>query len=295
MLNKVKDFLLKAHTGSGIEDLSEDLIAEFGESCKKALIKQLTRGEGEYRVRASGIGRPICQQQYEKMLAPKEDPEYNSIIRFLFGDILESIVIFLLKSSGVNVEMEQGEVKLHLNGVDIPGTCDLVVDGKMWDIKSASPFAYEEKFKDFYTLRSEDTFGYVSQLYLYAEAVGCPAGGWLVVNKSTGEMKLVQVPENDHWYRDAALKNVHKNLDTIAETCHTKGTVVERQFELQDETFRGQLTGRKVMTKSTPCYWCPFKETCWADKDLKLGPNPLSKAKNPELLWGYKEENKHDD
>ena len=43
------------------------------------------------------------------------------------------------------------------------------------------------------------TFGYVMQGFLYSEAVGLPFGGWIVVNKSSGEVAVVEVPD---WSQD---------------------------------------------------------------------------------------------
>ena len=93
----------------------------------------------------SGLGRPMCQQWHDKNGSPKEI-QYNSIMRFLFGDIIEAIAMVVLKSSGVNVESEQEKVKLGLDVCELSGTLDVVIDGKVWDIKSASPYAFSKKF-----------------------------------------------------------------------------------------------------------------------------------------------------
>ena len=140
---KVQGFLDRA-TKEGI-DLDPELLENFKNDCGNALVKQLSRGRGEYSLRMSGLGRPMCQQWHDKNGSPKEI-QYNSIMRFLFGDIIEAIAMVVLKSSGVNVESEQEKVKLGLDVCELSGTLDVVIDGKVWDIKSASPYAFSKKF-----------------------------------------------------------------------------------------------------------------------------------------------------
>ena len=36
-------------------------------------------------------------------------------------------------------------------------------------------------------IKKDDVFGYVPQGYLYAEAAGSTFGGWIAINKATGE------------------------------------------------------------------------------------------------------------
>ena len=69
---------------------------------------------------------------------------------------------------------------------------------KVWDIKSASDYAYKSKFtgyEGYEGIKKDDPFGYVMQGFLYSEAVGMPFGGWIVVNKSSGEVAVVEVPD----------------------------------------------------------------------------------------------------
>ena len=96
----------------------------------------------------------------------------------------------------------------------------------MWDIKSASPFSYDKKFgKDgggFEKVADEDVFGYLSQGYLYAEALNKPFGGWIVINKSTGEIQLTAPPSDDTKYKDKALQIAKDNAETLLDNNHLK-------------------------------------------------------------------------
>ena len=64
-LVEIQDFLQKAGRGEIDSSRLEPLIEKFGEDCKAAIRKQLS-SRGGYRLRMSGIGRPLCQQQLEK-------------------------------------------------------------------------------------------------------------------------------------------------------------------------------------------------------------------------------------
>ena len=61
-LFEVQDFLKRAGRGEVDSSRLEHLIEQFGEDCKESLRKQLSRKEG-YRIRMSGLGRPLCQQK----------------------------------------------------------------------------------------------------------------------------------------------------------------------------------------------------------------------------------------
>ena len=64
-LLEVQDFLQKAGRGEIDSSRLDDLIEAFGEDCKAAIRKQFSR-RSDFRIRMSGLGRPLCQQQLEK-------------------------------------------------------------------------------------------------------------------------------------------------------------------------------------------------------------------------------------
>lgn len=59
-----------------------------------------------------------------------------------------------------------------MDGESINGTYDIVIDGAVDDIKSASNWSYSNKFDSFETLAKGDGFGYIGQLAGYAKASG---------------------------------------------------------------------------------------------------------------------------
>lgn len=282
LLDQVKIFLSQLPH----EDVPEEVFEQFGEECKNALRRMVSRPEEEFSIRMSSVGRPLCQQQMEASGAEREPGEYNIPMKFLLGDLIEAAAMAIMKAAGVNIQSEQEVVSLDIGGTTIKGTLDAVVDGKLYDIKSCSPYAFSSKFGSatgWQKLQEDDPFGYVNQGYLYAEAKQLPFGGWIAINKATGEWAVLEPPIADRSYRKAALLNAAANIEVI----RTQAPF-ERKFELIDETFYQKPTGKKVLPKT--CEFCKFKHSCWAPGTVTKLPQEKSKAKFPKQFYYYQEE-----
>jgi len=285
ILDKIKYFLVQAEKSP--VPLSEELIEQFGEDCKKAIRKQFKeRRDKSFRVRMSGIGKPLCQLQMEKSGAKKEEMPYNSKLRFLFGDMIEAITVLLLKASGTTIDSEQKQVSRASKYFEtgLTGTYDVEIDGKIYDIKSASDWAFKNKFSmGFESVVDKDVFGYKSQGYLYADAENKKFGGWIVINKSTGEMCIVSPPKNDANHRKEALKLAEDNIKALMEN-----KPFERCFTDIEEKYRNKLTGNRVL--DSVCSFCSFKQECWGDKIQYLPQQVFDsegkpRSKSPRYYW----------
>ena len=217
ILHKVQLYLSKA-TKEPV-DISDKLVEEFGEACKSALRKQFTeeRRSG-FKPRMSNVGRPLCQLQMEAQNIKGEGQPYNVKMRNTFGDLIEALSIFVLKSAGVKIEDEQKNVKYKFNGSTIEGRYDVKINKKIWDIKSASPYSFKNKFGEaggFEAVVKDDVFGYVSQGYLYSESEKLPFGGWIVINKSTGEWVVCETPLIDEEYKVNAIQTAKNNIHSL--------------------------------------------------------------------------------
>jgi len=282
-LLRIQDFLDKASRGE--LDVSPASLEEFEKDCREAAAKQLKREKREWYVRMSGLGRPMCQQMLDRD-GVKEEMEYNAVFRFLFGDLTEAAVMLILRESGADIRGAQERCSLHLDGYIVRGTLDLILRDSMgidrvWDIKSASDWAFKNKWIGGYEkLLDEDPFGYIMQGFLYGEAMGMPFGGWLVVNKSSGEILEVPVPEwhdtDKHKYLEEAKRRVKVLNDPDAPFV---------KFEPEDETYRrqGQIikTGNKILPRV--CGFCGYRAHCWPDAILR--EKVTSQAKNPPKTW----------
>ena len=261
--------------------VDKKLVEEFGEACKKALLKQFTEDRNsKFEVRMSNVGRPLCQLQMEAKGIKGEGAPYNSKMRNTFGDLIEALSIFVMKSAGVEIKNEQKEVTHKLGKQSIDGKQDVEIDNKVWDIKSASPYSFEKKFGEdggFNEVVKDDTFGYASQGFLYAESQSKDFGGWIVINKSTGEWTVCETPKLVEPHKSDAIKKAKDNIKAIKD-----GVPFKRQYDAIEETFRGKPTGNKVL--GLACSFCPYKLPCWGSK-LQLLPQQQSKGKNPKWVW----------
>lgn len=283
ILTRLKLLCQKAYRGE--EEISEELIEEFGELCKDALRKQFTPRETGFKLRVSQIGKSLRQQQCELLECEKDEEEpYNTILKFLYGDVAEAILMVLMKAAGVKIEDEQKAVKLDIGGVELEGTYDVKINGKIYDIKTASPFAYDNKFsKGFDYVDQVDNFGYVTQLYLYAEAEKCDVGGWIVMNKVNGELQVVEPPMADNRYKVKHLKLAESNIKALLAT--TSMADVATDIPSIPELFYKKPTGRRVLDSRFTYF--PYKKILWGDK-VQHKANPASKAKVKPMKYYVK-------
>ena len=240
----------------------ENLLLKPSSSSVEHFLRKMYEDEPNrpFTMRLSSIGRPLCQLQMEKAKAAAVDDDWNFPIRMMYGAIIEGLTVSILRHSGIEVQEEQTPVELFVNIdeniVIIKGTLDIVIDGKVWDVKSASPNAFANKFASYGSLREHDDFGYLPQLYGYSKARELPPGGWIVVDKSSGIIKVLPVPENYQEDMDAALTLIENNVRVLRLNAEFK-----RCFTDVDEKFRKRFTGNKIL--QSPCNFCKYRYTCY--------------------------------
>lgn len=233
------------------------------------ILKQLHKSEqkrGDFRLRLSGMGKSLLTLQCEK-LGLEKDPrdEPYLMLKFMFGDMIEALAITLLEESGVVIESEQEGVTLELENVKIKGTLDIVIDGKVYDIKTASPFSFEKFKKGLEKLEANDSFGYCTQLACYCEAGGYKPGGWIVVNKVTGEICIC----------DASNLDVTKYVESVG----SKADIIEHTKSIED------------VYKGIPYYLCESTGRRYLNKDLKYFDYKEALGWKERLKWYWKERN----
>lgn len=286
----IENFLYDAVRGKG--KLSPEIIDEFKESCGKALEKQFNETV-DWRMRMSGLGKPLCQQQLEKKGVEKEI-QYNTIIKFLMGDLLESVAIAVMRGAGIDIEKLQEPVKLKIGDIELNGTYDVKIDGKVWDIKSASPSNFVSKFGEFGSynkIKDDDPFGYIMQGHLYGEADNSDFGGWIAINKVTGEFAVCNAPENQEEDRKEVLQTATETISTLS-----KNKKFEKLYSDIQETYvpkSGKNKGIRMETGNTTletiCGYCDFRKHCWPK--AVLHEKVTSKAKSKPLVWYNKLKN----
>ena len=262
------------NAASGKSTMSVETIRQVSLDVSSALARQFGGGNkrDKFGLRMSNVGRPTCQLWFEKNEPEKALPLPTTfVMNMMIGDIVEAVFKGLLKEAGVQYE-DDAKVTLDLDDdTSVSGTYDIVIDGAVDDIKSASNWSYTNKFESFDTLRQGDAFGYVAQLAGYAKAADKRAGGWWVVNKANGEFKYVPATGIDI---DKEVGHIQQTADTLEEN------KFERCFDAVPEKFRGKETGNMVLT--TECGFCRYRFACWPG--LEERPAVASQAKQPKTV-----------
>jgi CRISPR/Cas system-associated exonuclease Cas4 (RecB family) len=255
----VDDIYSVIETGKGWSDDNG-----FVEQLSVLMRSRMAEERGERRtLRMSNVGSP-CARKLWYSLRPDVEGEPLSpraLSNFLFGDILEELLLSLAVSAGHDVVGRQDEV--HIG--DIKGHRDAVIDGVLIDVKSASGRAFP-KFKKG-TVTDDDPFGYLWQLacYLYA-AKDDPlvrdktTAGFLVFNKENGEIAL-------DLYDLSSYLDVVPSLVSGRQKQMTLDEPPERAFEPVPDGKSGN------MKLPTNCSYCAFKEICWPEARLFLYSN----------------------
>jgi hypothetical protein len=92
-------------------------------------------------LRMSIIGRPARQLWYDKHRPERQyTPDPSTQLKFLYGHILEHLILFLTELAGHTVTDQQKKVNVH----GIVGHMDSKIDGEVVDVKTASPYAFEQ-------------------------------------------------------------------------------------------------------------------------------------------------------
>lgn len=234
--------------------LTEEALDETMASMKEAILHWATprKRDTDFTLRMSNVGKPQRQLWFESRdTDTKGDVNGPTQIKFLYGHVLEELVLMLARMAGHEVTDEQKEVTV--NG--IVGHMDCKINGQVVDVKSASRFAFQ-KFKNG-TLNSDDPFGYLGQLAGYEKAEGTDGGGFLVINKENGELCMFEPDDLDKPNIDTTINSLKSNLelDTPPELCYNP---------LPD--------GKKGNMKLPKgCSYCKYKHECHKDANDGAG------------------------
>lgn len=236
--------------------VSPEAAKAFGDDLAKVVIDSVQQRKGNY-LRLSNLGNSCRRQLWYSVNVHELGEKLSGAtrIKFLIGNITESVIIFLAKLAGHVVTDEQKTVTVH----GVHGHIDGKIDGHLVDVKSASPYSFN-KFKD--GLKPEqDAFGYLSQLGTYGYAERETQGSFLVVDKVLGHLHLDthELPEVDY-----------EPIVTEVNGILASNEPPPRAFNDEPE---GKSGNRKLGVK---CSYCEFKHTCWPGvKTFQYARGPL--------------------
>ena len=253
-------------------DLYEE-IERFGEGCKRLMSNLFTEKRDGRKLRMSNIGRDdrylwnvVNNPDVEEEMTP------NTYVKFMYGHLIEEMLLFLTRLSGHEVTDEQ---KLcEVNG--ITGSMDCKIDGVVTDVKSVSSFGFK-KFKNG-DLAYDDPFGYVAQIKGYAHSEGETKFGWLAMDKQNGHLTYLLYDSEDTQapVYDKISFDIGEHIDRV------KKLVEQPEApEHCHETVPDGKSGNQKL--AVGCSYCPYKHTCWPGVRTFLyanGPRYLTEVVN---------------
>lgn len=231
--------------------------------------------EREPKLTLSMIGKPLRRIWYELKGYKSEEIKPEDLFKFLYGDLLESLLIFLIRESGHSVSLFQERVELD----SVTGKIDCIIDNYLIDIKSCSDNSFR-KFINRDIVKSDD-LGYLGQLSGYTSSLldlGYPlqGSGFLAINKSNGKLCLCLFSLKEI----LELGKPRDKIRTIRESLKSDNP--------PERCYKPVLLYKK--DKNSPlilgreCSYCPFKYFCWSDVNGGKGLKVLEYAVEDKYL-----------
>lgn len=231
-------------------------IEKFGENMKTLMRTEFgrTRIRDSRTLRLSNIGRDDRVLWNVVNGTEKEAIQPATYIKFMYGHLIEEMLLFLTRMAGHSVTDEQKVCEVE----GIKGHMDCKIDGIVIDVKSASSFGFK-KFKDG-TLAMDDAFGYVDQIKAYAHACGETEFGWLAMDKANGHLAVLKYDLED---TQAPIYKYIKG-DIRERIRHVKKLVglSEPETFCSDSVPDGKSGNIKLGIK---CSYCQYKKHCYPE------------------------------
>jgi len=231
-------------------------IEKFGENMKALMRTEFgrTRIRDSRTLRLSNIGRDDRVLWNIVNGTEKEAIQPATYIKFMYGHLIEEMLLFLTRMAGHSVTDEQKVCEVE----GIKGHMDCKIDGIVIDVKSASSFGFK-KFKDG-TLAMDDAFGYVDQIKAYAHACGETEFGWLAMDKANGHLAVLKYDLED---TQAPIYKYIKG-DITERIRHVKKLVglSEPETFCTDSVPDGKSGNIKLGIK---CSYCQYKKHCYPE------------------------------
>jgi hypothetical protein len=237
------------------EGLVEELSKDISRTIQSRLQEKRNYEPREYALRMSSIGKPLRQLWYEARhtkTGTLRKPRGSDLIKFLYGDIIEEVLVFLLKAAGYKISGRQSEVTIS----GVKGHKDFNIEDWLVDAKSASSNSFG-KFRDHKLFEAnQDAFGYIQQIKGYAEGEdhSLDKTGWIVMDKQHGTITTLPFD---------TLRDDTKNTAARIEEVRKAISQEEPPERCYEDVEKG-TSGNRVL--ATGCAYCQFREECWGSK-----------------------------
>lgn len=253
-------------------EVSPEYLEKFGDNITELVSYRLKEDRTGGGLRMSSLGYKDRRLWFDtNWTGETEELTPPNLIKFMYGDILEHMVLLFARQAGHVVEFEQAN--LELDG--IPGHPDAVIDGVVVDVKSANSWQWEKFNTGDLEAFSEDIFlgSYLTQLAAYVEAINPEAdGAFLAIDKTLGKLCLLKVPNEVLRQQDIRGRIEHlKEMVQLPEP-------PERCFEPKADGKSGNFI------LSTGCSYCKHKFHCWSDANGGEGLRTFYYANGPKYF-----------
>lgn len=249
--------------------VSEENLDAFATNVKELVRSRLRRDDHDRGVlRFSNLGRPDRQLWYmANAKEPTEGFSSKTLLKFLYGDVIEQLMLLLVKEAGHTVEHEQMEVEVD----GVKGHIDAVIDGVTTDVKSASPQSFQKFERG--TLFENDSFGYIGQISSYASVITPETGGAFVAfDKVHGDIAVLNVGASI-----TSDYNVPERIRHLKDVLESEA-LPERCYPDEED---GKSGNKKL---GTNCGYCKFRQECWSDSNDGQGLRTFLYSGRPRFL-----------
>ena len=254
IINKISEKDLEKHLKEFTKSVTNNIKIVLNEQPKK-----------QRKLSLSSIGKPTRQLWYDKHSNSEARPLAPSTrIKFLYGHILEDLLILLSRVAGHTVTEEQKEVEVE----GIKGHQDCKIDGILVDCKSASGYSFKKFANN--KLADDDPFGYIAQISAYSEGNGVKEAYFLAIDKQHGNIALTRV-------HDMEMINAKERVQYLKGALESK-KIPDRCYSDIPEGVSGN---RKL---AIGCVFCPHKRECWSDANNGQGLRAFKYEKGTTYL-----------
>ena len=254
IINQISEKNLEKHLKEFTKNVTNNIKTVLNEQPRK-----------KRKLSLSSIGKPTRQLWYDKHSNSEARPLAPSTrIKFLYGHILEDLLILLSRVAGHTVTEEQKQVEVE----GIKGHQDCKIDGVLVDCKSASGFAFKKFANN--RLADDDPFGYIAQISAYSAGNNVKEAYFLAIDKQHGNLAVKRV-------HDLEMIDAKERVNYLKNVLESK-TVPDRCYSDIPEGVSGN---RKL---AIGCVFCPHKRECWSDANQGKGLRAFKYEKGPTYL-----------
>ena len=260
------------HTLGDVESVASSLATQLTSATEIR-----TKGREVGKLWASDLGKPCMRQHWYNFNAPEDGEKLggHTMFKFLYGNVLEDVVLWLAKEAGHDVVCEQERIESTISDWTVSGRIDAIIDGVLCDVKTTSSYGFQ-RYKEGIT-DANDSFGYLWQVGFYThfnEIEPAPkSSGFVWIDKQNGHVATTvctdQMPSEE---------DIIERVETIAESVsRDNDRDVIRGYSPEPYGKSGN------MALPISCSYCPFKQRCYADANGGRGLRAF--AYNHKPVW----------